>query len=158
MRVRTTVLPCTLGFVACLAVMLTGCGGPSRPAVTPAKGKVLINGEPLTGHLGFVRVEPSDSRAATGEINQTDGTFTLSSFVEGDGCVPGTHAVAVIVNTTMGAELISLIPEHYSDATTSGLTVTVGTEPADLTIELSGQLKAAQGPTAEELEGDDPGF
>jgi len=67
--------------------------------------------------------------------------------------------VAVIVNTTVGAELVSLIPEQYADATTSGLSVTVGSEPSEVTIELTGELKnAPQGPTAAELEGDDPGF
>ena len=143
---------------ACVAVVLTGCGN-GRPAVAPTTGKVLMNGEPLTGVVGFVRVEPADSRAATGEISETDGTFTLTSFELGDGCVPGTHPVAVIVNTTVDGELVSLIPDHYADATTSGLTVIVGSDPSNVTIELTGELKAAaQGPTAAELEGDDPGF
>ena len=61
---------------ACVAVVLTGCGN-GRPAVAPTTGKVLMNGEPLTGVVGFVRVEPADSRAATGEISETDGTFTF---------------------------------------------------------------------------------
>ncbi len=143
---------------ACVAVALAGCGD-GRPAVVPTKGTVLMNGQPLKGVVGFVRVEPAGSRAATGEINEADGSFELTSFEIGDGCVPGTHPVAVIVNTTVGAELVSLIPEQYADATTSGLTVTVGSEPSEVTIELTGELKnAPQGPTAAELEGDDPGF
>lgn len=143
------------GLVACLVVSLVGCGD-GRPSVVPAKGRVYINGEPLTGYVGFVRVEPVGTRAASGEISEADGSFTLTSFEAGDGCVPGTHPVAVIVNTTIGEELVSLIPEHYADSSTSGLQITVGDDPAELRIDLEGDLGQARKPTAAELEADTP--
>lgn len=150
-RLRTAGL--SVGLVSCLLLTLTGCGD-GRPAVVPAKGRVFINGEPLTGYLGFVRVEPVGTRAATGEISEADGSFTLTSFENGDGCVPGTHPVAVIVNTTVGEELVSLIPEHYSDSSTSGLQVTVAQDGGELKIELEGELGNVRKPTAAELEAD----
>lgn len=142
-----------VGLLGCLLLNVTGCGD-GRPAVVPAKGRVYINGEPLTGYPGFVRVEPVGSRAATGEISESDGSFTLTSFELNDGCVPGTHPVAVIVNTTVGDELVSLVPEHYSDSSTSGLQVTVAEESGELKIELEGELGRARKPTAAELEAD----
>jgi hypothetical protein len=143
----------SLSLLGCLLLSLCGCGD-GRPAVVPAKGRVFINGEPLTGYLGFVRVEPVGTRAATGEISQADGSFTLTSFENGDGCVPGTHPVAVIVNTTVGEELVSLIPEHYSDSSTSGLEVTVSADAGELRIELEGELGRVRKPTSAELEAD----
>lgn len=143
------------GLLACLVVSLVGCGD-GRPAIVPAKGRVYMNGEPLTGYVGFVRVEPVGTRAASGEISEADGSFTLTSFEVGDGCVPGTHPVAVIVNTTMGEELVSLIPEHYSDSSTSGLQITVGDDAGELRIDLEGDLGQARKPTAAELEADTP--
>jgi hypothetical protein len=140
-----------------LIVSLVGCGD-GRPKVVPVSGQVLMNGKPVTGRTGFVRVEPAGGRPAIGEINTADGTFTLTTFEQGDGCMPGTHPAAVIVNTTVGGKLISLIPEKYGDAKTSGLQVTVD-EPTDsLKIELTGELKQAPTPSAAELQGDDPGY
>jgi hypothetical protein len=143
--------------LACVMVALAGCGA-GRPAVVPTTGQVFINGQPLTGRHGFVRVEPAGARPAIGQIDERDGTFTLTTFVAGDGCAPGTHPVAVIVNTTVGANLVSLIPEHYGDAATSGLEVTIGTAPAALRLELAGELKTAPRPTAAELQADTPSF
>jgi hypothetical protein len=143
----------SIGLVSCLLLTVTGCGD-GRPAVVPAKGRVYMNGEPLTGYAGFVRVEPIGSRAATGDISESDGTFTLTSFEAGDGCVPGTHPVAVIVNTTIGEELVFLVPEHYSDTSTSGLQVTVAADGGELKIELEGELGRSRKPTAAELEAD----
>lgn len=136
-----------------LIASIAGCGS-GRPKVVPVSGQVLMNGKPLTGSSGFVRVQPADGRAATGDINKEDGTFTLTTFEPGDGCMPGTHPAAVIVNVSVGPKVISLIPEKYSDAKTSGLQVAIDKKTDSLKIELTGELKAAPKPTAADLKGD----
>lgn len=134
---------------------LTGCGGPN---IVPVSGQVKMNGQPLTGVKGFVRVEPADGRAAQGAIDPEDGTFSLTTYEDADGCLVGTHKAAVIANVSVGPKLIWLIPEKYANTKTSGLTVTID-EPTDsLTLELTGEVKQAPKETPEMFKGDDPGF
>jgi len=121
------------------AVLAVGCGD-GRPRIVPATGQVLMNGKPLTGHVGFVRVVPAGARAATGRIDPADGRFTLTTYEADDGCVEGTHPAAVIVNTTVGSQLIWIAPERYGDDATSGLTVEVKGDKAELEIRLEGGL------------------
>lgn len=147
----------TLLCAAVMAVILPACG-PARPAVVPVSGRVLMNGQPLTGVGGFVRVEPVGARAATAAIDKETGGFSLTTFERNDGCVTGTHPVAVVANVTVGGRLLSLIPEKYADAATSGITVTVDGATADLTIALEGELKPAPEPSAADLKNDTPGF
>ena len=114
--------------------LLSGCG-PRRPACVPVSGKVLIDGKPLT--TGFVRVLPEKDRAATGRID-AEGNFRLTTFVEGDGCVPGRHAVEVIACERPGpAQVRWLVPAKYQTPVTSGLYVTIDGPTSGLVIELS---------------------
>lgn len=145
---------CVLALV--LIIGLAGCGGPK---IVPVSGQVLMNGEPLKVE-GFVRFEPRDARPAIGKIDPETGRFTLTTFEDGDGCLVGEHKVAVIANVTIAAtgQLVSLIPEKYSDANTSGLKVNIE-EPTDsLEIELTGELKKAPKQRTDMLKGDDPGL
>lgn len=125
-----------------LSLSATGCG-PSRPAVVPTAGIVTLDGKPLAG--GFVRVVPAASRPATGEIGP-DGRFTLGTFAEADGCVPGTHGVEVIGPLPAGGETAAAVPAptvtvpgRYRAAETSGLTITVTGPTRDLTISLTSE-------------------
>ena len=99
-----------------------------------------MNGKPLVGHVGFVRVVPVGARPATGRINPADGRFTLTTYETDDGCVEGTHPASVIVNTTVGTRLIWITPERYGSEATSGLTVEIAGEKADLELHLEGAL------------------
>ena len=146
---------CWAGSLALLSLSIGGCGG--GPKIVPVSGQVFLNDEPLAAGVdGFVRIEPVGSRAATGKIDGKDGTFTLTTFEKNDGCLVGTHAVAVIVNATAGSNTISLIPEKYRESKTSELTVTIDGPTDSLRIELSGELKKAPSPPA--TSGiDDPG-
>jgi hypothetical protein len=112
----------------------SGCGD-GRPRRVPVSGQVLIDGKPLRS--GYVRVVPENSRAAQGNIDQ-NGRFQLTTFDDGDGCVPGTHPLEVSSCEKAGPSAVRwLIPKEYQDAATSGLTVTVK-EPTDsLLIQLS---------------------
>jgi len=143
---------------ATLTVAFVPACGPQRPTITPASGRVLMNGHPLTGVDGFVRVEPAGARAATGAIDRETGAFSLTTFARNDGCVAGTHPVAVVANVTVGGRLVSLIPEKYADSATSGLTVAVAGRTADLTIALEGEIKPAPQPSEADLKNDTPGF
>jgi len=142
--------------LACIAAGLTGCN--TGPAIVPVSGVVKMNGEPLTGVEGFVRVEPADFRAATGKINPEDGTFELTTRTPGDGCVKGRHPTAVIVNVSVGPRLISLIPEEYAESARSGLFTNIEGATGSLVINLQGKLKKAPAAGSDIFQGDDPGF
>jgi hypothetical protein len=118
--------------VICCAV--GGCG-PQRPKRVPVSGTVIIDGKPLTrGTVSFV---PQDARPATGEIGP-DGRFTLSTFGEGDGCVPGSHTVTVFANEWLTpTQLKWHAPKEYADIETSTLKVEITGPRDDLQIELT---------------------
>lgn len=130
-------------------LLLAGCGD-GRPPIVPTTGVVLMNGKPLTGHIGFVRVVPAGSRPATGRIDPADGRFTLTTYETNDGCVAGTHPTAVIVNTTVGNRLFWIAPERYGDDKTSGLTVEVKGDKASVELRLEGGLAPVPAPSAAE--------
>lgn len=115
------------------AMSLAGCDG--RPKRVPVSGRVLIDGQPL--QRGFIQVIPSDARAANGEIGP-DGSFHLTTFDPNDGCVLGTHKVAIIANESQGANAMKwYAPAKYADPLKSGLTLDV-TEPRnDVEIKLT---------------------
>lgn len=109
------------------ALICGGCGH-KGPTVAPVKGKVLLNGQPLS--TGRVITLPSGGRGATGNI-RSDGTFELWTFGENDGATIGTHKVGVSAfapKSGGGAESgngKSLVPARFMNPETSGLTVEV---------------------------------
>lgn len=148
--------PCSACFLLILS-LLVGCGGDEK--LVPVSGQVFFNGEPLTfDGDGFIQVIPKNDRAATGAIDPSDGTFTLTTYTSGDGVARGEHGVTVKV-TTLGprGRSVSLLPDAYASTSTSGLTVNIE-EPTDvLRIELSGKLRKLPRGKASRA-GDDPGF
>ncbi len=114
-----------LGFV--VAVILSGGCGPRGPSVATVKGKVLLNGQPLTkGQVGTI---PSAGRGANGII-QPDGSFELNTFRKGDGALIGTHKVGVAAfeggaKGPEGGNGKLLVPQRYTNPETSGLTIEV---------------------------------
>jgi len=84
-------------FLALCSTAIHGCD--SGPKLVQVSGIVLIDGKPLP--LGFVQVAPADYRAASAKINP-DGTFTLTTNEPNDGCVKGTHPVAIIALEPLG--------------------------------------------------------
>jgi hypothetical protein len=118
-----------------VALLLLTAGCSNGPEIVSVSGQVLIDGKPLTH--GFVQVAPKGFRPASGEIG-SDGRFTLTTLNKGDGCLIGTHPVAVIATESIDAGSQRWhAPMKYQDFTTSGLTVKV-TGPTDsLKIELT---------------------
>ncbi|EAQ81819.1 hypothetical protein [Blastopirellula marina] len=117
-----------------LCILLCGCGGGNGLETAPATGQVLYNGKPLP--YGTVSFRPKAGSPATGVI-QTDGSFTLTTYRNGDGAILGMHEV--LINATEhdagiaapvqpDTEMLapkSLIPEKYMSFSTSGITAEV---------------------------------
>jgi hypothetical protein len=129
------------------AATLLGCGGDaSKPQLGRVSGKVTYKGQPVTkGVVSFVpRGGPGvqTGQGATGEIS-SDGSYTLTTFENGDGAVLGEHTVLVIsreedpaikghgmpIPDAKGQMNIKppkyLVPETYATATKSPLRFTV---------------------------------
>lgn len=125
-------------------IWLNGCGS-GRPKLVKVSGQVFIDGQPLAaGVPGFIQVVPEGTRPATGNIDPQTGRFSLTTFEPDDGCVPGTHKVAIILRAMVGTESVSLIDEKYADPSSSGLTITVDKPTDSLRIDISGPLKKVQ--------------
>jgi hypothetical protein len=78
---------------------LAGACGCARSDLYPVRGKVVFNqGEPIDPLVGgLVIFEPLDPQlkvGARGEI-QSDGSFRLGTFREGDGAPPGDYRILV---------------------------------------------------------------
>jgi hypothetical protein len=120
------------GLVLALTVVaaVSGCGGGDPYAVktVSAAGTATYQGKPVS--KGTILFQPVDEkgRPASGTIE--DGKFTLTTYREGDGAVPGKHKVAVVVTeekkTKDGDTTVKyIIPERYASAETSGVEVEV---------------------------------
>ncbi|WDI41619.1 hypothetical protein [Bremerella sp. P1] len=128
-----------LGSVALLA-FVTGCfGGNGYPKTAPVKGVITYKGKPLAdANVSFI---PSGGRPASGTTN-SNGEFELTTFVQGDGALPGEHHVLVQKFTQpasdeLYAEVKTAIPKKYSEIKTSPLRESISKEGnVDLRIEL----------------------
>lgn len=100
-----------------LLVTASGCPkGGAAYKTAPVKGKVVYNGQPVTSgsiHLQPVAVQgaaaSNPGQPANGQV-QSDGTFVLSTYKEGDGAVIGKHKVSYIP-VSKGAETYEDKPE-----------------------------------------------
>jgi hypothetical protein len=115
-----------------VAVFASGCGD-GRPACVPVSGVVLVDGKPVTE--GIVRIRPEGAASAAGKIGP-DGRFTLTTFEDEDGCVPGTHAVEVFAFESRGGGYYWHAPKKYSEPD-SGLKVTISGPTDNLKVELT---------------------
>lgn len=131
-------------FFALAALFVSGCG-PKGPVTIPIRGEVLYQGAPLKDvPQGIVRYMPKSSdsgRQASGRI-QPDGSFVLTTFKQGDGVTPGEYYIVVSAYTNVAASRAAaeatagaggsgprlMIPEKYTDPSTSGLSDTVDSE------------------------------
>jgi hypothetical protein len=76
---------------SCLLCM--GCGSDS--GTSPVRGVVMLDGEIYT-QGGSVVFQPEGKGKMASGIIQSDGTFELSTYTQGDGAVIGTHKVLVM--------------------------------------------------------------
>lgn len=142
-------------------LVFCGCTKGTSYNTVPATGTVLYQGRPLPGaqvaFLGDGKTPPALA------VTAQDGTFSLTTSVDGDGAVPGTYQVTVskmsgskaaASNVKMSMdeaaaasskgltqetqEPTSLIPAHYAAAATSGLSYEVKSSGEnDFKIELT---------------------
>lgn len=150
--------PSLFVLLACLAAGLANGCGPSRPATAPVRGKITCGGQAVTE--GMVTFYPEQGRSASGRI-QSDGTYALTTFDQGDGAVLGKHKVTIeAVRFTGGAPAPTsmeeeirmarektpasqaapkaewLVPQRYSTRDSSDLTyeVKTGQNTADFDV------------------------
>ncbi len=95
LRFRQAIL-CIVGICS-----LSACGKSGEFPVAKVEGIVKCNGRPLTaGLVVFVPEGTSEAkgdesgRSASGVI-QSDGTYELTTYANGDGAIVGTHSVKV---------------------------------------------------------------
>ncbi|WP_437200851.1 hypothetical protein [Planctomicrobium sp. SH664] len=122
-------------------LFVAGCGS-QLPPMGQVSGKVLLDGTPLsTGSVLFI--PEAAGQYAFGTV-QKDGTYTLTTFVNGDGALVGRHKIIVsaVKETKEGEPVIPLTPSKYSNENTSGLTAQVleGVNQVDLEL-VSGKGK-----------------
>ena len=101
-----------------------GKAGPAAegPQLAPVDGVLTLDGQPVAGAtLQFI---PKEGRPAVGRTDQ-NGKYALTTFVDGDGALPGTYRVAIVLNRQRDGKTEWIVPRRYSDPKTSGLTVSV---------------------------------
>lgn len=114
---------------------LAGCGGGAtvNPTGTPypVTGKVILpDGNPLTeGTVRFVPKGTEGGWPAAGKV-KSDGAFSMTTYKEDDGVIPGTYLVAIesSLDTDAGRVSRPVVPSKYVDESLSGLEVTVKAE------------------------------
>ena len=133
---------------AALTVACLCCGAcDSNPETYPVTGNVVFpDGTPLTaGTVSFRSAESSPAIVARGKIG-TDGSFTMSTFATGDGCVEGKHQVLVApevprdTDNLQGAALelamTGGIDPRYASYETSDLTAQVTSDATQNMVRL----------------------
>ena len=132
--------------VVLVGLALVGCG--KYDHLAPLTGKVLYNGRPL--EFGTVNLRPVDGGEFTRGIIQSDGSFAMKTNDGTEGAAIGVNSVRVTCFTGQrpgaaaqrGDEEASLgrslIPHHYNQFSSSGLSVEVkpeSNEPFVINIE-----------------------
>lgn len=128
---------CLSPLVVVLPILAVGCE--RGPTVVPVTGSVKYHGKPL--EFGTVMFQPAQGQPARGTI-QPDGSFTISTFKEGDGATVGLNRVRIScyesqrpqATPQVGEQSLGklLIPQRYTLFDQSGLTADVkesGNEP-----------------------------
>jgi len=101
------------------------------PKTVKVEGTITHKGKPL--EKGKVTLHPDAASAGAGAhrpaIGQiSDGKFTLSTFVNGDGAIPGAYRITVesadevsMEDFNAGKREKQLVPKKYAATSTSGL-------------------------------------
>lgn len=127
-----------------VGLFLIGCGD-SQLATHKVEGKIQFagGGVPRFGSVEFYH--PEKKINARGKI-ESDGTFTVSTYEDGDGAIEGDHQITVnqiVTNHLAASAKIEIQHDHgktaaakYRDYRTSGLKCTIvkGTNKVELKI------------------------
>jgi len=117
--------------VLSVALVMPACG-PSRKSVFPVKGRVLDSaGKPLVGATVIFHPVTPDAEDATKPAAHVDesGSFTLTTYVEGDGAPAGEYAVTILLVPPKKGPLDTQAPDQlrgrYANPASSNIHVTV---------------------------------
>jgi hypothetical protein len=120
---------------ATLLIALAGCDSSGLGKIVPVKGKITIDGKPLTkGSLVF-KPDVAKGNTSTFEPSATiaaDGNYSLFTQ-EKEGAPLGWHKVGVVAQEASPNDpysMKSLVPPRYNDAESSGLSVEIVAAPA----------------------------
>ena len=114
------------------AASLIGCGS-GRPETVYVGGTVTIDGKAPTkpGMIYFAPTEPAEGfpRRPGRATFDTDGRFCATTFVDGDGLIPGHYRVGIDCWQTPplaeGPPAVSLVPDAYREPGSSGMELVV---------------------------------
>lgn len=126
-----------------VAIAICGCGS-GNPDTAPATGSVTYNGKPVEGASVQFSPEETGGKGASGKTDAS-GNFTLTSYEEGDGAVPGKYKVTIYKRDESAVKTAEeehdaaggaaadapsaapkeLLPVKYKKIETSGLTAEV---------------------------------
>lgn len=127
--------------VAAFLSVLSGCS--DRLRTYPVSGKVQFkSGSPV--RVGTIELKSRQHDIHSRGTLNPDGTFTLTTYEEGDGAIEGKHD-CVIVQFVMTEGLqghrpstIGVIDRRYNNYTTSGITIDIEAKRNEITIEVEG--------------------
>jgi hypothetical protein len=133
---------CIVLFIV-LAVAFAGCSGnrrPKLPTTFPVTGVVTLEGKPVAGASVMFNATVGGGYGAVA-VTDAAGRYVVTTFVPGDGVVPGDYSVAIkkMVLATSGDESPmagsgdpkNVLPAKYADDSTSGFKATVEATPAN---------------------------
>jgi hypothetical protein len=111
-----------------LVLLLIGCSQ-GKPDTVPVTGEVIYQNAPVEG--AEVTFSPEGGALAMGRTDAA-GKFTLRTFEEGDGALPGSHRVTVVKNVAQPTRpdnpypvTKNMLPARYAQPAQSGLTFEV---------------------------------
>jgi hypothetical protein len=141
-----------ISVIGLILLTCAGCGS-DQLRVYPVSGTISFDGKPMQGGgaIAFIPTEGQNGKTAGGVIDD-DGNYTLSTYAEGDGSIPGKFRVIVTQAAAEEPEATPdgtaprepveslssdlLIPAIYSDFKASPLTATVEETKQELNFEL----------------------
>jgi hypothetical protein len=139
---------CALFALSAVVVAASGCGESGGVKVYPVKGTVTYKGKPMVGggSIALIPLANLEGKTAGGRIAK-DGTFSLMTYKEDDGSMPGEFRVQITQEVfqegaitedgqppskaTTDVPVADRIPEKYADPTNSPLKLTVKPEPQE---------------------------
>ena len=136
--------------------LVAGCSKSDRTEVYPVSGKVLYDGKPMEGggSIAFVPTGKGTGKAPGGIIDP-QGNYTLGTYAESDGSMPGEFRVVITqvtaneptaspdgsapIKAAPGLPKVRHIPAVYSDFRASPATAKVEAKTNQIDIELRKQ-------------------
>ncbi len=112
LRLRRIGPPLGVALAVAGLVLIAGCGDDFGLGKRyPVSGKVTYKDQPLEkGQISFIPVDPKETRAAGGTIE--NGRFSLTTATPGDGALPGKYKVTIRSEDVDTSKVIDTIKKH----------------------------------------------